>query len=166
MEKMYAPWRHDYVTGTNKKRDCGDKTACVFCSQLSENNDEKYYILKRFSNVAVVMNYYPYNIGHLMAIPYQHAGSLHELPADIRAELIEVTSHATQVLSQVVKTESFNIGINVGKAAGGGIPEHLHIHILPRWAGDTNFLETIAGTKLISTDFFKIYTDLKAAFNK
>lgn len=163
MKKMYAPWRHEYVTGTRKK-DAHNTTECVFCHQFAAHNDEKYYILKRYSHAAVVMNYYPYNVGHLMVIPYQHASALHELEQETRNQLMELITLSTQVLTKVVKTESFNVGINLGKSGGGGIPEHVHAHILPRWSGDTNFLETLAGVKLISTDFFKIYSDLKNAF--
>jgi ATP adenylyltransferase len=113
-----------------------------------------------------MMNYYPYNAGHLMVLPYAHHGLLTDFTPEVRADMMEALAVCQTVIGAVLKPEGFNIGINLGIAGGGGIPSHLHIHILPRWRGDTNFLEIIGETKLISADFVKTFNDLKAGFAK
>lgn len=168
MKRLYAPWRHDYVTGMVDK---GGNTklgakSCVFCTQLAADDDDKYFIIKRFKQCFVMMNYYPYNVGHVMILPNEHKGELHELSASVRAEMMEALNASIGVIDKVVKAKGFNIGINLGVAGGGGIPSHLHIHVLPRWQGDTNFLETIGETKLVSADFVKTFKDLKKGFAK
>jgi len=162
---MYAPWRHGYVTDSSRKgkKDIG-KHECVFCTQVAANDDDKYYVLKRFKYCFVMMNYYPYNTGHLMVLPYVHCGLLTDLTPEVRADMMEALAISQTVIGAVLNPEGFNMGINLGIAGGGGIPSHLHIHILPRWRGDTNFLEIIGETKLISADFVKTFNDLKAGF--
>lgn len=166
MKRLYAPWRHDYVTKVSKKKgiEKASKDECIFCSQLQKNDDDAHFVLKRFDHCFVTMNLYPYNVGHIMVLPYDHKPDLHDLEPHVRAEMMEVVSTATVVLGTVLKTEGFNIGINLGSAGGGGLPAHLHIHILPRWRGDTNFLETLGQTKILSVDFTKTFNDLKAGF--
>lgn len=167
MEKIYAPWRHNYVSKTTKSGDrVKSKKECVFCKQFASKDDEKYLILKRFKNTALVMNYYPYNSGHLMALPLEHKGELFELSKAVRCELMEITNIAIEALKKTMKPNGFNIGINIGFAGGGGLPSHLHIHILPRWDGDTNYLATIGNTKVICSDFNQVYKMLKKELNK
>lgn len=163
MKQLYAPWRADYTLsgesrGTSKK-------SCVFCSQVAMDDDKKNFIIKRFSHCFVMLNLFPYNAGHLMVIPYQHTAQLTELSQEARAELMEAISVSMQILTQELKAEGFNTGLNLGgKPAGGSIPEHLHVHVLPRWLGDTNFLATLADVKPISFDLVKIYEQLTQAF--
>ncbi len=166
MKRLYAPWRHDYVTNSSKPERQHDASAedCVFCQQVMANEDDHYLIIKRYQHCFVMMNSYPYNVGHIMILPYEHKPSLNELSPVIRAEMIEVLSLSEGILKKVLKTEGFNIGINLGVAGGGGIPSHLHIHVLPRWRGDTNFLETLGGIKLLTTDIDTTYQDLKEGF--
>ena len=168
MKRLYAPWRHDYVTGMSGKDKKKNLTSqeCVFCNQIQADDDDKSYVIKRFEHCVVMMNYYPYNIGHVMVLPYEHKGELHDLTPDVRADMMEAVNASVVVLGKVLKTEGFNIGINIGVAGGGGIPSHLHIHVLPRWGGDTNFLETIGEVKLQSADFIKTFNNLKAGFNE
>ena len=143
MKKLYAPWRHDYINNVARKKDKDNSAkSCVLCTQLSHNQDDAYYIVKRFSDCAVMMNYYPYNAGHVMVLPYDHKPNLNDLTPHVRAQMMEVISLCTTVIEQELETEGFNVGINLGSAGGGGLPAHLHIHVLPRWRGDTNFLET------------------------
>jgi len=165
MKKIYAPWRHDYVTKMSKqnKKDI-TKHECVFCAQVQEGQDDKYFIIRRFAHSFVMMNLYPYNAGHVMILPYDHKGNLADLTPLIRAEMMEVVSVTERVMTEVLKAEGYNVGINLGIAGGGGIPAHIHIHVLPRWKGDTNFLETIGQTKLISADLVKTFNDLKEGF--
>lgn len=167
MKRIYAPWRHTYVTKSTKQKK--EKTLlnnCVFCDQFAQQQDETFYILKRFENTAVIMNLYPYNGGHVMIIPFKHIGNLQDLGSTIRQELMEVTNTTAEIIKQVTNCEGLNIGLNLGKAGGGGIQEHLHMHVLPRWSGDTNFLATLTDTSLICTDFNEVYQELRQAFNK
>lgn len=167
MKKLYAPWRHSYVTKQVREKEKKTlKNECVFCEQFTQENDEKYLILKRFEHTAVILNYYPYNAGHIMVLPLEHKAQLEDLDKAVRSELMEATTVSSKIVQDVMKCEGMNIGINIGKAGGGGIPSHLHIHILPRWTGDTNFLATLGKTTLVCSDFYTIYEDLKKPFEK
>jgi ATP adenylyltransferase len=133
---------------------------------LAAIEDKHKYVLKRFEHVYVMLNLYPYNPGHLMVIPFQHVGTLHELAPAARAELMEVASQSSVILEQELKIDGLNMGLNIGgKAAGGTIPEHLHLHVLPRFNGDTNFLPLLSQTKQISLNLPELYQQLKKAFN-
>ncbi len=164
MEKLYAPWRNVYVAGDKKTEHTAQE--CVFCVQCNENNNEKHFILKRYAHVYVALNLYPYNAGHLLVLPFAHVKELSALSAQVRAELIEVVSLSAEILTTALKAEGINIGLNLGSTAGASLPNHLHMHILPRWTGDTNFLPTLAETKQISVDLMKIYQTLKAEFDR
>lgn len=165
MKRIYAPWRHDYVTGKARSSATKEmKNECVFCHQLAQHDDDKYFIIRRFSHCAVVMNYYPYNAGHLLILTYKHVTFLKELSALERSEIMEVANASIIVLGQVINARGFNIGINLGAAAQGSIPDHLHMHVLPRWQGDTSFLETLTETTVISSDLFKTFEQLKQQF--
>ena len=111
-----------------------------------------------------MLNLYPYNAGHLLILPFEHTATLEALPKATRTEIMELTSLCTKILESELKCDGINVGINLGRAAGAGIPSHLHLHVLPRWNGDTNFLPTLADTKQVSFDLKKIYTLLKKAF--
>jgi ATP adenylyltransferase len=167
MEKIYTPWRHNYVSKHDKKEsDKKLKNDCVFCDQFAQHDDEKYLIIKRFAHTAVIMNYYPYNAGHLMVIPYEHKAYLSELDAVVRSEMMEGANLSMQIIQEVLQCEGFNVGINFGPAGGGGIQDHLHLHVLPRWMGDTNFLATLADTKLVCSSFQDVYKQLKVKFDE
>lgn len=165
MKKIYAPWRHDYVTKKDKSKLHSKplKNDCAFCHKLSDNDDEKHLVLKRYDHCAVVMNYYPYNTGHIMVIPNEHKPSLEDLDKQTRSEIMEAVALCIPILRDTMKCEGHNIGINLGVAGGGGIPSHLHIHIIPRWLGDTNFLATTAETTLICSPFEETYKILNSA---
>lgn len=162
MKHLYAPWRKKYMLDDRCNT---EPRVCAFCSCIAENNDPKHFILKRYTHCLVMMNLYPYNAGHLLVIPYAHAGTLEELTKETRTEIMEVTTLSNTILKNTLKAEGINIGLNIGgKVAGGSIPEHLHMHVLPRWAGDTNFLSTLAETKQISANLPELYAQLKDAF--
>ena len=172
MKRLYAPWRNAYVTKATDDKKKQDQSPgqpvpsdCVFCVQVAANDDEKYFILKRYQHCFVMMNLYPYNAGHLMVLPYEHKGWLDELSADVRREIMEATNIALVISKKTLYNEGFNVGINLGTAGGGGIPGHLHIHTVPRWRGDTAFLEVLGQTALISNDLNKVFNDLKKAFD-
>jgi ATP adenylyltransferase len=160
MKHLYAPWRKAYMTGH-------DNTACVFCLTIAKDQDAQRYIIKRFQHCYVMLNLYPYNAGHLLVVPFMHQASLEQLDTTIRQEIMEVTTQSITILKKTLNAEGINVGLNIGgKAAGGSIPNHLHMHVLPRWLGDTNFLATLAETKQISLDLSEMYEKLHAAFNQ
>ncbi len=165
MNYLYAPWRSQYVQEDTigKTEDVGEDR-CIFCTQFAEQHDEQNFILRRFTAHIVMLNKFPYNAGHLMIIPLQHKPSLEDFSAHERLELIELTTMSTAILKKVLKAEGINIGVNLGKSAGAGIPSHLHVHVLPRWQGDTSFLPLLANTKQISIDLVTTYAQLKLAF--
>lgn len=165
MKKLYAPWRSPYAGSIDQgKKENAAADTCVFCTQLAEHNDEHHLILYRGEHHAVMINKYPYNAGHLLIISLKHQATLEELSPASRAELIELTAHCVSILKKELHAEGVNVGLNLGKIAGAGIPAHIHMHILPRWNGDTNFLPTLTDTKQISFDLRDIYTQLKPAF--
>ncbi len=171
MKQLYAPWRNAYVTQASDNKKINTNTPkpsgpddCVFCKQVAANDDDKYFILKRYEHCFVMMNLYPYNAGHLMVLPYEHKGWLDELSPLVRSEIMEAINNALVVSKKVLYNEGFNVGINLGSAGGGGIPGHLHVHTVPRWRGDTAFLEVLSETALISNDLNKVFSDLKKAF--
>lgn len=168
MKFLYAPWREDYSSAIDKasKQSDASQAACVFCKQLAENNDEKNLIIKRFHHNYVLLNKYPYNAGHILILPLEHHAELSELSLPARIELIELINSTIELMQTTLNPHGFNVGFNLGKEAGAGIPSHLHAHVLPRWQGDTNFLPTLADTKQISFDLHKIYERLKMAFEQ
>lgn len=159
MKHLYAPWRSQYIQANQTSN------ACVFCTQATTTQDKQHFIIKRYEHCFLVLNLFPYNPGHLLVIPYEHQASLELLPRAARHELMDVITHAIQILTKELKAQGFNVGVNLGgKAAGGSIPDHLHMHVLPRYQGDTNFLVTLAETKQISANLLELYEKLKIAF--
>jgi len=167
MHKLYAPWRTQYARtiAAKPKRDDAPAHECVFCTQFTESNDHEHGILRRFKYCVVMLNKYPYNAGHVMILPLQHTGTLYTLTKHARQEMMELASYAQQIVTTELDAHGVNLGINFGKAAGAGIPSHLHMHILPRFEGDTNFMPTLCDTKQISVDLSTIYAKLKPAFD-
>lgn len=158
MKQLWAPWRLQYILEGNTEE-------CIFCIKPAEDKDRENLILYRGKNVYTIMNLYPYNNGHLMVVPYQHVEDLDDLPGDFLFELIIITKRAEAILKQVFSAQGFNIGFNLGKAAGAGIDEHLHIHIVPRWMSDTNFMPVLADLKVIPQHILAAY-DLLLPFFK
>ena len=142
MFRLWTPWRLKYVTGATRD------AACVFCD-AQPRADEDAYIVWRAQASFVILNLYPYNCGHLMVVPLRHVGSLNALSRDERHELIELTRIAELALTEAYAPHGVNIGINLGKAAGAGVLDHLHIHLVPRWHGDTNFMSVVGETRVL-----------------
>jgi ATP adenylyltransferase len=155
MRNIWAPWRFKYITSQEKEE------GCLFCRVSKENKDEKNLVIARKEHCFIMLNLYPYNNGHLMVSPYLHVATLDALPKEQLIELFETVSNACVQLRTEMKPEGFNIGINIGLVAGAGVAEHLHIHIVPRWAGDTNFMPVIGAVKVISEALEDTYTKLK-----
>jgi ATP adenylyltransferase len=126
-----------------------DGDECIFCKFLAVGDDENSHILYRGATTFVILNAFPYNSGHLMIAPRRHAGDLHELSAEERGELMEVTTCAVDILREALAAHGFNVGMNLGRVAGAGIPGHLHVHVVPRWGGDTNFMPVVGDTKVL-----------------
>ncbi len=139
---LWAPWRMAYIGGPRTE-------GCLLCDLPREVDDRQHLILFRGPRSYIVMNLYPYNSGHLMIVPYRHGAELGELPETDGAELMREVGRATRVLRQAFGAEGFNIGLNLGKPAGAGVLDHLHVHVVPRWAGDTNFMPVLADTKVM-----------------
>jgi ATP adenylyltransferase len=167
MKRLYAPWRNDYTKKvTDSKDEIVTQDECVFCQQFKENKDTTYFIVRRFTHTVVMLNLYPYNAGHILILPLKHYPDLHAMSPQERFELMELITITTELLKKALHAQGINVGLNLGKAAGAGIPSHLHMHIIPRWIGDTNFFPLIAETKQISTDLHEIYKQLLPYFHE
>jgi len=139
---------------------------CIFCDKIADNDDEANHILHRGEKCYVMLNLYPYNNGHLMVIPYQHAPSPEQLGEDELTEMMLMVNMSLETLRRAMHPDGFNVGINVGKAAGAGIEEHVHIHIVPRWKADTNFMPVFSNTRVIPELMDDTYRKLKAAWEE
>jgi ATP adenylyltransferase len=155
MKHLWSPWRMTYIEST--PADSG----CIFCDRLEEENGPENLILYRGQQSYVILNRYPYTNGHMMVVPFQHVESLEALDECTLTELMKLTTQGIRVLRHVYGAESFNVGINIGEAAGAGVADHVHIHIVPRWSGDTNFMSTTAGIRVHPEALEKTYTRIK-----
>lgn len=160
VDKIFAPWRSEYILSGDKKDDF-----CIFCEYPAQDKDKENLIVYRGELCFVIMNRYPYNAGHLMVIPYRHLHNFAELTEKELTELMQLVQKAVTVLTQVMSPHGFNLGINIGKVAGAGIDQHLHMHIVPRWNGDTNFMPVVSDTRIISESLESAYIRLKEAWN-
>ena len=158
MDRLWAPWRKAYIRPKRRK-----KPGCVFCQLLSEKKDARNYILKRSAFSFAVLNLYPYNNGHVLILPNRHTASLAGLTSAARLDWLALSDEVMGCIERKIKPHGFNVGINLGKAAGAGIPSHLHLHIVPRWPGDMNFMPVVAGPKVISESLDSIYQFLAGA---
>jgi ATP adenylyltransferase len=154
MDALWAPWRLSYVT-TAKPPTTGE--TCFICQSLVENDDRRNLVVLRTPRSAVVLNRYPYNNGHLLVAPRRHAASLHDLDSDELLETMETLRRMVRLLDELMRPAGYNIGLNLGEAAGAGLPGHLHWHIVPRWHGDTNFMPILADTKVIVQSLDALY---------
>lgn len=155
MERIWAPWRLEYVSVTDCKH-----SGCVFCCHTQEQDEEKR-ILHRGKHSFVIMNIFPYNNGHIMIAPYNHVSSLSDLSVEEMCEMMELLRDWTDTIKKSMHCHGFNIGLNLGRIAGAGIADHMHIHIVPRWDGDTNFMPVIADIKVIPQSLDSCYKLLK-----
>ena len=161
METLWNPWRYEYITGT----DAAEGRGCVFCSISSNSDsDEESFVLKRAEFNFVVLNIFPYSTGHLMIVPYQHLAMLGQMEKAATDEMMDLVLRAESALAEAYSPDGFNVGMNLGKAAGAGIANHLHMHVLPRWIGDVNFMTAIAATRTIPEDLRTTYSKLKTKF--
>lgn len=164
MKRLYSPWRSAYIaTFKHVKK----STRCLFCRIAKEKKDEKNLVVWRGKHCYLVLNLYPYNSGHLMIVPYKHTPDLAGLSDAENKEMMQATLKAMRALEKVSSPQGFNFGANIGRAAGAGIDQHVHFHVVPRWSGDTNFMPVLSDTKLISEDMKKTWRNLvKAVGNR
>ncbi len=166
MDILYAPWRDVYVTKSKEDKILVSDDFCVFCHKIvDEKLATQEFILKKTKHAFVILNLYPYNGGHLLILPIKHIANLEDLSKEVRAELMELTNASIVILKNVLQAHGINVGMNLGRASGAGIPSHLHMHLVPRWVGDTSFITVIGNTKNVSVDLEKIYQNLKPAFD-
>lgn len=159
METIWAPWRVGYILGEqpgtgsdateNPVPETNPQTGCIFCDKPASNDDAKHLIVARGQTCFVLLNLYPYNNGHLMVAPYRHVSRLEDLADEEIADLMRAARRIEPILRQKLNPDGFNIGMNIGHVAGAGIADHLHLHMVPRWSGDTNFMPVLSDTKVI-----------------
>ena len=156
MQQMWTPWRMAYIR--REKR-----PGCIFCEMLEADDDSAQLIQHRSKLAFLVLNKYPYNNGHLMAVPYRHVDTLEALTAEEVTDMMAEVALGIRALRSAAKPEGFNIGVNIGKIAGAGVIDHVHTHVVPRWGGDTNFMPVLADVRLIPQDLNETYAELRAA---
>lgn len=158
MDVLWSPWRYDYITGSGQARPDG----CVFCDILNSSvSDEDKFILTRAEFNFVILNVYPYGTGHLLIVPYAHVGNLDQADKNTTDEMMDLMKRAQTALGEAYQPQGFNLGMNLGRSAGAGVADHFHMHVLPRWAGDVNFLTVIAQTRSIPESLETTYAKLK-----
>ncbi|HLG93862.1 MAG TPA: HIT domain-containing protein, partial [candidate division Zixibacteria bacterium] len=150
---IQAPWREGFILGRKEK-------GCIFCRRLKRKKDRTDWILYRGGKNFVIMNLYPYTSGHLMIVPYRHIAELSDLTPEESAEMMGLAARAIKGMKKALRAEGFNLGMNLGRAAGAGVAGHLHLHVVPRWAGDANFMPVVGKTKVYSVGLQKIYDSL------
>jgi ATP adenylyltransferase len=153
MEQLSAPWRIRYILGEKE-------SGCFFCKKSQEKDDAKNHVVIRDRTCFALLNTFPYNAGHLMVAPYKHTGELDDLAETELADLMSLTRRCKQLLSRAIKPHGFNIGLNLGRCAGAGVLDHVHVHIVPRWDGDTNFMPVLADTHVLPQALDELYRTL------
>ena len=161
MDRLWAPWRMAYIKSAKENDE-----ECIFCAKPKQNKDEENLILKRGRKAFIIMNRFPYNNGHVMVSPYRHVASVVDLDDEEGLEVMKLVSLSIRALSEALNPDAFNIGINLGRVAGAGIADHVHIHVVPRWQGDTNFMTVIANTKVMPELLEETYRKLLNAIMK
>jgi len=157
-QRIWAPWRLRYVKNAKKSDEC------VFCAKPDAGDDRANLIVHRGERCFVILNLFPYTNGHLMVAPYEHIATLQELPAETVAEMMALAQRAMGRLEDVYDPQGYNVGLNQGRAAGAGVEHHIHLHVVPRWGGDTNFMPVIADTKVMPQSLEQSYDALAGAF--
>ena len=168
MKRLWSPWRSQYIATfareprrnrsvSRRRRDC------VLCTAARARKDERKLVLWRGKHCFIIMNRYPYNSGHIMVVPYKHASSLTRLADDEHLEILHAIQRSLKALESTVSPHGFNIGVNLGRASGAGIDDHVHYHVVPRWSGDTNFMPVFADVKVISEDMKRTWRRLRKA---
>src|SRR5262249_35651718 len=156
---LWTPWRYTYITQPGEKGDC------VFCVAARSNDDRECLVVHRAEHNFVILNRFPYTNGHLMVVPYQHVATLEDIYDEALIELIRLARAAESHVRKLYHPDGLNLGINIGRSAGAGIADHLHLHILPRWTGDTNFMTAVGETRVLPEDLEATWNKVRAAFS-
>jgi ATP adenylyltransferase len=159
MEYLFTPWRYAYVTQADKKSEC------LFCSQLEKKDDAKTLIVHRGQFCFVILNAFPYTAGHVMVAPYDHVDQLQKLSAPAAQEMMALMQKLESLLRDLYQPDGLNLGMNLGKAAGAGVAGHIHMHILPRWVADANFISVIGETRVVPETLETTYRRIRAGFD-
>ena len=157
-EVLFAPWRYEYLVSDKKG-------ACIFCEAAASHDDDKSLVVHRGKRVFVILNRYPYTNGHIMVAPLAHEAWFSDSGAETLAELITTVANAQKLLVAEFRADGLNVGVNFGAAAGAGVPGHYHVHVVPRWAGDTNFMTVAAGVRVVPEDLSTTRVRLAALFS-
>jgi ATP adenylyltransferase len=157
MDHLWTPWRYAYVTTAGKT------PSCIFCQLPQLGNDEQARIVHRGQHSYVVLNTYPYTAGHVMVVPFAHLDELQKLPAEAAGEMMALSQRMERVLRELYAPDGINLGMNIGKAAGAGVAGHIHMHVLPRWVADANFMSTVAETRILPESLEMTYRRIKDA---
>ncbi len=158
MKRIWASWRMKYITKSSKE------TGCVFCNALAKSDNEENLIIMRGQLAFVILNKFPYTSGHVMVAPLTHKPNLEELDPETRAEMMELSTRCMVALRKAYNPQAFNMGANIGEAAGAGVPGHVHIHIVPRWNGDTNFMSSVGDVRVLPEDLADTYRRFRQAW--
>lgn len=160
-ERLWAPWRLRYV-----KHASPEDEGCIFCSKPHEENDAETLIVHRGEHCFVILNLFPYTNGHLMVAPFSHIGRYQEIPSSALGEMHSLAQRAMGIIEEIYSPEGFNVGINQGAAAGAGVPGHIHLHLVPRWGGDTNFMPVIGDVRVMPQSLEESYELIRGGFDE
>jgi len=161
MSNIWAPWRMEFIEGLRNKPE-----GCIFCTLQEEGDDREKLVLARTAHAYVVMNKYPYNSGHLLIVPNGHKEKLTDLSAEEQADLMNLAAQSVDILMDTLNAEGANCGVNVGRAGGAGVADHVHMHVVPRWNGDTNFMPIMSDTRSMPEYLEQTYDKLVGGFSK
>jgi ATP adenylyltransferase len=160
MDYLWTPWRYQYITKT------GEPGECVFCAAAQAPDDRERLVVHRATHNFVILNRFPYTSGHIMVVPYRHVATLEDVPDDALVELIRLARESERRLRAVYRPDGLNLGMNIGKSAGAGIAGHLHLHVLPRWTGDTNFMTVVGETRVLPEDLEATWERLRGGWGE
>lgn len=155
MKRLWASWRMKYINNS------GSETGCIFCNALAKPDDDQNLIVRRGERAFIILNKFPYTSGHMMVAPMLHKPSLEDLDPPTRSEMMELSALCMTALRKVYDPQAFNLGANIGEAAGAGVPGHVHLHIVPRWQGDTNFMSSIGEVRVLPEELQETYRRVK-----
>ena len=158
MDYLWTPWRYNYVTHADKA------PGCVFCEVLQAGDDEKVHIVYRGRDCFIILNTFPYTSGHVMVVPYTHLDELQKLPAEVAQEMMALSQRMEGVLRELYRPDGVNLGMNIGKAAGAGVAGHIHMHVLPRWVADANFISVGGETRILPETLDVTWKRMREAF--
>lgn len=163
MDRLWSPWRGEYIASAAAS---DSSPSCVFCEiQADPGNDQQNFVLHRARLNFVVLNIHPYSSGHLLIVPYEHAAELRMVAKETSDELMDLTKRAEAAIREAYQPDGINLGMNLGRAAGAGIAGHIHVHMLPRWTGDTNFMTTVGQTRVLPEDLGTTFNKLRDRFS-